>query len=308
MAYAGDVLSRHPFTRSRRRFQFPRGCASGGAFTLIELLVVIAIIAILAALLLPVLSRAKLKGTQASCLNNQRQLVLAYTMYADDNEDKLLTMGDYKTGANFQVAGGFWGGASGPKLVGNVVQMTSAAIDQISSNNPFFKYAANAKVYECPGDVRFKKSSLPAWAYGSYSRTQNTGGDPYNKFWGCNDTFRTLSSIKAPSLTFAFLEDAGSQGKGYNVGTWVVSWSFLPSGGHPQSIIKWWDPIPMFHGNVSTFGFADGHAEHHKWSDTSLIKYGLLAADGLNPTFNGPSSGRDYEYIYQGYRFPGWKE
>lgn len=64
----------------------------GGAFTLIELLVVIAIIAILAALLLPALARAKLKGMQAMCLSNQKQLALGWTMYTDENSDKMMNL------------------------------------------------------------------------------------------------------------------------------------------------------------------------------------------------------------------------
>ncbi len=270
------------------------------AFTLIELLVVIAIIAILAAMLLPVLARGKLKATQAACLNNQKQLSLAFTMYSTDWDDKILPFGK---------ADGFWD----PTYNGTTAPWNSTALSEpqaeslfeaaLKANCPLFPLAPSPKAFHCPGDVRFNNHPGNGWAYDSYSKSQNIAGDPKgdNSYWGFTPTTDKYSNIKNTSQTFIFVEDADS--RGYNNGTWTVTWN------NPG--FSWVDALAMYHGNVSTFAYADGHAESHKWKDSNLINYGRSVASGTvtpsssHPGF--PTSGDDYLYIYNGIRFAGWR-
>jgi prepilin-type N-terminal cleavage/methylation domain-containing protein/prepilin-type processing-associated H-X9-DG protein len=283
-----------------------------GGFTLIELLVVIAIIAILAALLLPVLASAKLKATQAACLSNQKQLMLAALMYGSQNNDKIVGYGSMDGYINYYGSPGPWNAAGL-----NSDQAVAILTKTLSAPNvdPLFKYANNINVIHCPGDTRYKlriPGPNTGWAFDSYSKSQNVGGESYSSYWGAGSTYTTLPSVLNPSSTFFFREDVDP--RGYNEGTWVLQW--YPTRalyGHPQSF-DWVDPIPMYHGNVSTASFVDGHAESYTWGDSDIIRYGLSAAAG-DPSFNftppggsPPKYSADYEYIYQGYRFPGWQE
>jgi prepilin-type N-terminal cleavage/methylation domain-containing protein/prepilin-type processing-associated H-X9-DG protein len=259
------------------------------AFTLIELLVVIAIIAILAAMLLPALAKAKLKATLTRDIGNQRQIGLAYNMFGSDNDDQIMP---------FQNGGGFWGPPpTFPFGAGLTAEQALTTIQNcLRTNNALYQYAPNPAVFHCPGDERSKLRPGVGWAYDSYSRTGNDGSEPY---FGITRKWTKLSHIRNSAMTFIFTEDADE--RGYNRGNWVVQFTV----GNPDSF-RWVDPPAMYHGNVNTYGFADGHVETHKWRDANLIKAGKQAALGQVPTaISGAlTSGPDYQYVLQRYLHP----
>jgi prepilin-type N-terminal cleavage/methylation domain-containing protein len=298
----------------RSNVRRPGASADSGpvrGFTLIELLVVIAIIAILAALLLPALAGAKLKATQAACMQNQRQHALAFAMYSDDNNNQIVPFAD---------GGGFWYGHVSTYLnMPEDTLMNKQVLPGLTkgdgfanTGNPLYPYCPNPASFHCPGDVRYKlsigASPIVGWAYDSYSKTQNVGGESANNYDGAGipggtpGTYLKMTEIRSPTMTFTFIEDADY--RGYNIGTWVIMWG-LSSGN-----FTWSDPPAMYHGNVNTFAFADSHAEFHKWTDGGLIRFGTDAANGKVAKAIGytlPFSGPDYQYVHDNYRHPNWK-
>lgn len=283
-----------------------KGNAAVGGFTLIELLVVIAIIAVLAALLLPVLGRAKLKATQAACLSNQKQLTLAQEMYGAENDGMLLPWPRQASGGYQAMDGYIYVSSISWNSAGMSVGVAEQRwIDTVTSagNNPLAPYEKNPKVIHCPGDVRYKNTPGRGWALDSYSKPDIIAGEG---IWGVRP-YSKLSQVTTPAQTFVFVEDCDS--RGMNVGTWVVQWNNTPREGHQQSF-TWVDPLPMYHGNISTFAFLDGHVEHHKWLNGVLIRYGKEVATGGTvgtPPAGMPTSGPDYDYVYNGYRSLTWK-
>ncbi|HTV39927.1 MAG TPA: prepilin-type N-terminal cleavage/methylation domain-containing protein [Candidatus Sulfotelmatobacter sp.] len=272
-------------------------------FTLIELLVVIAIIAILAAVLLPVLSRAKLKATEASCLNNQKQIGEATIMYVTDFNDNIMpdaafNQKDATGGIND--AGGFWGPPDPAIWISQASALKNVTADLQTKTNLLWQYAQNTGIYHCPGDTRLTlpigSGNTVGWAYDSYAKTDNFGGGGS----GNEVPFKKMSQVRRPSETFAFVEQSDS--RGYNLGTFEMVWS-------SPSSITFVDIYAMYHGDVNTFCFADGHVEYHKWLDPAVIYWGQQGAEGKvyefgsSPTPTPADS--DYNYCLQHWLFQG---
>jgi prepilin-type N-terminal cleavage/methylation domain-containing protein/prepilin-type processing-associated H-X9-DG protein len=274
---------------SRRRF---------GAFTLIELLVVIAIIAILAAMLLPALGKAKQKTQGIYCINNLKQVMLGWQMYAHDNNDRIVVAlhgGEAQGGAGDPVFGVGWvEGWLDWTLSTDNTNTLFLTTDRYSKLSQYV--GRNKSVFKCPAD-NFATGAQRSLGWGTRCRSLSGNINVGEGNYSAGPTDPLYKHLK---LMGDFVYPPP-----------VDNWVFADE--HPDSIndaglfnphqTAWIDVPATYHNGAAGFSFADGHAEVHKWRDSlssgraSSVQYtdiGVISAS--------PSAGRDRDISWVSYR------
>ncbi|MCH9022079.1 MAG: prepilin-type N-terminal cleavage/methylation domain-containing protein [Planctomycetes bacterium] len=257
-------------------------------FTLIELLVVVSAIALLFFILIPVISANHQQSHSAVCLGNQRGLVMAWLMYAADNDDKLVNGNAHprvflnsKTSSDVETP---WVGPpldeDGNYKSGDVTFEERLRGIREGALAPYTGQAT--ELYHCPADERVTKGTRhgdrPMYLfYRSYSVSQalstHDGSDGQL-------AIKTLSTVQNPSRSMVFVEEAYDGGPGGNVNFNDAYWNFTG-----PTCYCWWDPLAIFHPGATTFSFADGHAVLHKWVEERTIQYHKDRYGPLNTIF-----------------------
>ena len=264
MVYLKLSLMRRPASTG------PNDCVAPGtatrAFTLIELLVVIAIIAILAALLLPALAKARAKAEQVFCVNNNKQLTVSWTLYANDNRDWVVTnsppKGDAFTENLYCWVTGWEDWNSGQPAGCNTDR------NYLLAGTLGLYTAKSLGIYKCPGDrlqgatgPRLRSVSMNCFVgdYVGLNEDSWLGGSKYLKF-----NQLTGFTHPGPSGTFVFVDECPD-----SINDCLIH--IDPDGGADGSATEAaWDDVPTpVHNNGCGLSFADGHAEIHKWMDAN---------------------------------------
>lgn len=228
---SGTIARRSPSVRQRQ------------AFTLIELLVVIAVIALLLAILMTALQRARELGKRVSCLSNLKQLQLAWVMYADDFDGKIV---------------------NGIAQTGPLPWLRQPPPDDKFAKGALYAYCPSFKILKCPAGVRGEWATyqIVYTMNGHHGQRPFSGSPSESPPKGCY--IRELSEIRQPNKRIVFIDEGR-----LSMGSWSVYYDEE----------RWWDCVPARHGMGTNFSFADVHAEYRKWTDPRTIEIAQKALE-----------------------------
>ena len=262
---------------------------AGCGFTLIELLVVIVIIALLLAIIMPALRIAKELAGMAICLSNQRQVAMAWIMYAEANDSTPCGPNTTNVGAPSAASPFYAYDRVGPPVGSNgTVEEEIRGI----RNGTLYPYYENPEVLHCPSDKRFVKppthlsgSFGGVGGYRTYSLVYHLNtllpldGSRDSSWAKASEVIHRTSEIQNPGSRFILIEE--NDNRGLNVNGWVMNIDATPPG--------FVDPFGIFHNKRSTLGYADGHCETTKWKDPRTMQYSKEIFEGRYPFTSTPA-------------------
>lgn len=271
------------------------GASQSRAFTLIELLVVVAIIAILAAVLLPVLNKAEQRAQLVYCMNNLGQLQEGWIMYAHDNQDNLVPV----TGENEMVTAdndpaAQPGGAKCSWVLGTMASLPDATNIALIQEGLLYAYVSNPKAYKCPADTmnanpalqglqKVRSYSMNCWMNPDSSDNWDaTSG--YNGSSHQQTVYTKLTAIRTPAERWVFIEENPYS---INDGMFVCDMADL----------HYWIDVPAsYHNHGCALSFADGHVQSRIWRDGNVINF--HSTKNGNNTPQDPTTG-DLNWLQQ---------